>query len=190
MANKGKGCPDLERFVEANKKLARAWGPGSLPRASPTRAVPVLLDTCCGKLRWWALENSAIIRYSLQGYVDVRIHVVDPSSVTPEIAMVLRRWEDVRVRVAQANRSDVAKKLRGFEVVLKYKSYAHDACLNKLAVLFESVETHFFHRKATLRRRVVFRMDSKKNHPVSSKIYSPKESRFPDGIKIHPNPNL
>ena len=64
---RGKGST-LEPFVERNKKLNKMYGPGHLVRASPTRAAPVLVDLEHPGERFWAIENSPVVRYGLLGY--------------------------------------------------------------------------------------------------------------------------
>merc|ERR1719148_33607 len=47
----------LQTFIDNNRKIAKAWGPGGLARASPVRAVPVLVDQMATESKYWALEN-------------------------------------------------------------------------------------------------------------------------------------
>lgn len=126
----------LNTFIETNKKLARSWGPGSLVRASPTRAVPVIADLEHPGTKFWALENNGIVRWGQQGYVDVKIRLTDPRSVNPHVGDALHRWQQLRLRAARGDGRRVAYKLRSLTVSFIYPSYQYDGVLKMLEVRF------------------------------------------------------
>lgn len=138
----------LKAFVSENQHIEKRYGPGHRQRASPARSIPVLADLDHPGERFWALQNARLMRYMLSGYADVRVHVVKPKDVSPEVCHIFDRWQQLHVGVARSKSRELANALKGVELACEYPNYCQTG-YKDLRVYFHAMKLADSKRRKT-----------------------------------------